>query len=579
MVENYHLNTNELILDTGVRGQPTPEVQWFKDSMEIQSGGRFKILEHQDGTCELIIDRPSDKDSGKYVVKAENREGKMEISHYVLFEGKAHHIEEHIHGVFHADPTLLRPKAKEEEEKPKAVPAAAEGAESEAETEGKGKRRKGKAKKGDDEEEGVSSAAEISSDAGSISRKREKVIGIHFASNVRDRVVAEGSKVKLSCFLEAKEPQVKWFKDGEQIQNTPQKRARYSEGLCLLEISSASEEDSGEYKCWARDETGEASTLCKLEVYADPGTGDVPPTFTRNIKDTYHGKINELQLDVHVRGLPTPTVTWVKDGVKIENSDKYQQVDHDDGTCELFVNDPVQGDSGKYVCQADNREGKAEIVHMVTVEPRRVRPTSPPREARPPVKPPTEGSEAGEGGEGEEHKKKKKPKDEEEEGGSSRREAPPPPDFRKLLYFRNFLSNRTVTVGSNVKWMVSIDGPEPTARWYHGEQKIDFGPKSKLSCQDGIAWLNLIGVTEEDGGEYTLKVKGPENEIVSTCNLFVYSTGKEEVISPTFTVGIKGNVTICVQMLVIFVKCSCCINVCFRHMANLMRILVSTHYC
>ncbi|EDW61837.2 uncharacterized protein Dvir_GJ20095, isoform B [Drosophila virilis] len=542
--ETYHLTSNELILETAVRGQPTPQVQWFKDSIEVQSGGRYQIIEHQDGTCELIIDRPDSKDSGKYVIKAESRAGKMESSHYVLFEGKASHIADNIHGVFHADKSLLRPK---EAEKPAAKPApsaanaGAEGAEGE---EGKGKRR-GR-KKDDAEEEGVSSATDYASDTASMSSKRrEKNIGIHFTTSMRDRVVAEGSKVKISCFLEAKEPQVKWFKNDEPLQNGPKIRGRYSEGLCLLEINSATEEDNGEYKCWGRDETGEASTSCRLEVFADPGTGDVPPTFTRNIRETLHGKINELQLDVHVRGLPTPSVTWYKDSVKIENNDKYHQVDHDDGTCELFISHPKVADSGKYVCQAENREGQTEIVHMVTVEPRvRVRPTSPPREGRPPRPAGEEEEPAAEGeaveGEGTE-KRVRKPKKDDEEQTSSRREVPPPPDLRKRLYFRNFLSNRTVKSGANVKWMVNIDGPEPTAKWFHGDQPITFGPKSKMSMQDGIAWLNLVGVTEEDAGEYTLRVRGSENEIVSTCNLFVYSTGKVEIIPPTFTVGIKDT--------------------------------------
>ncbi|XP_017019749.1 muscle M-line assembly protein unc-89 isoform X1 [Drosophila kikkawai] len=554
--ETYHLNTNELILETAVRGQPTPEVQWFKDSVEIQSGGRYQLIEHQDGTCELIIDRPDNKDSGKYVLKAESRAGKMEISHYVLFEGKAHHIADNIHGVFHADKSLLRPKEVEKPVEKKPAAAAAPEAESEAEEGGKGKRRP---KKDDEADSSSAYATDYASDTASLSSKRrEKNIAIHFSTSMRDRVVAEGSKVKISCFLDAKEPQVKWFKDGEQIQNSPKIRGRYSEGLCLLEIMSATAEDNGEYKCWGRDETGEASTSCRLEVYEDPGTGDVPPTFTRNIKDTLHGKINELQLDVHVRGLPTPSVTWVKDGVKVENSDKYQQVDHDDGTCELFISNPKPSDSGKYVCQAENREGKTEIVHVITVEPRvRVPRHSPPREGRPPrpaggdEEAPAAGEEGaaaeGEGGEGGEgaaaggEKRRRKPKPDEEEQGSSRREVPPPPDLRKRLYFRNFLSNRTVKSGSNVKWMVNIDGPEPTAKWFHGDQPIAFGPKSKMSMQDGIAWLNLVGVTEEEAGEYTLRVRGSENEIVSTCNLFVYSTGKPEVISPTFVVGIKDT--------------------------------------
>lgn len=546
-IEIYHLNTNELVLETGIRGQPIPQVQWSKDNFEIKNGGRYQILQHQDGTCELIIDRPDAKDSGKYLVRAENSAGKSEITHTVLFEGKAYHIAENIHGVFHADKSLLRAKAAEDE---KAAPSKGAAAESDAEDkEGKGKTKARARKAKKEEEEATSSTTEIASDTGSL-KKREKVIGIHFATSVRDRVVAEGSKVKLSCFLESKEPQVKWFKNDEPIANSPKVRGRHSEGLCLLEIASATAEDSGVYKCWARDETGEASTFCKLEVYANPGTGDVPPTFTRNIKDTYHGKINELQLDVHVRGLPTPSVTWVKDGVKVESSEKCQQIDHDDGLCELYIIDPVPADSGKYVCQAENREGKAEISHIVTVEPRHRRPVSPPRETRPPVKPTTEEEEK-EGEEKEEKKKKKKAKDNEE--GSGRREAPPPPDLKKYLYLRNFLSNRTVKTGSNVKWMVNIDGPEPTARWFHGEQPIAFGPKSKMSCQDGIAWLNLIGVSEEEAGEYTLRVKGSENEVVSTCQLFVYATGKEEIVAPVFTVGIKGKANTSLSQFMSFV--------------------------
>uniref|UniRef100_A0A1I8NUE4 Muscle M-line assembly protein unc-89 n=1 Tax=Stomoxys calcitrans TaxID=35570 RepID=A0A1I8NUE4_STOCA len=560
--ETYHLNTNELVLETGVRGEPMPKVQWLRDNIDIEEGGRFHTFYHADGTCELVIDCPNIKDKGKYIVRAENSAGKAEVTHLVHFEGKEHHIADNIHGVFHADKNLLKPKHVEPE-KPKVLAG-----DSESETESKGGKGKGKKarkpRKDDESETEVASSANVSametaSETGSL-KKREKVIGIYFPTNMKDRVVAEGSKVKISCFLEAKEPQVKWFKNGEPMQNSPKCRGRYNEGLCTLEIPNAALEDAGEYKCWARDETGEAETFCRLEVYSDPGTGDVPPTFTRNIKDTYHGKLHELQLDVHVRGLPTPTVTWVKDGVQIEANEKYQQIDHDDGTCELFIMDPTQADSGKYVCQAENREGQAEISHMVTVKPRVRRPVSPSKD-RPPVKPTGDtetedetASKDGGGskdGEGKEKKKKKRRDDEDGGGGGRRREAMPPPDLKKQLYFRNFLSNRTVKEGSNVKWMVNIDGPEPTARWFHNDNPIAFGPKSKLSMQDGIAWLNLIGVTEENAGTYTLRVKGPENEIVSSCTLFVYSTGKEEATPPVFAKGIKDTYSLTENELVL----------------------------
>uniref|UniRef100_A0A1A9W2E7 Ig-like domain-containing protein n=1 Tax=Glossina brevipalpis TaxID=37001 RepID=A0A1A9W2E7_9MUSC len=532
--DTYHLNTNELILETGVRGQPAPKVQWFKDSVEVEKSERLHISNHTDGSCELVIDYPSTKDSGKYTVKAESSAGKAEITHLVTFAGKDHHIADNIHGVFHADKNLLKAKLAElEVPKDQKHPEVSE---SEGE-EGKGKG-KGKAKargKKDEEEEVAAVAADTSTTE--TPKKREKVIGIHFPTTVKDRVVAEGSKVKISCFLAAKEPQVKWFKNEEPIQNSPKIRGRHVEGLCTLEITSATEEDSGEYKCWARDETGEASTFCRLKVYADPGSADVPPTFTRNIKETYHPKLHELQLECHVRGSPTAIITWVKDGVKIEQSDKYQHIDHNDGTCELVVTDPAQADSGKYVCQAENRAGKAEIAYKVTVEPKRIRAPSPPMKeskvSRKSIAEETTDDEE------KEKKKAKKKKDDEEEGGGRRREVPPPPDMKKRVYLRNFLSNRTVKEGSNVKWVVNIDGAEPTARWFHGETPIVFGPKSKMNLQDGIAWLQLVKVTEEDSGEYLVKVKGPENEVVSTCNLFVYSTGKEEIVAPVFTVGIK----------------------------------------
>lgn len=491
-------------METTVRGEPTPKMQWYKDNIEIEIGGRLHILESPDGVVQLIIDKPNNKDDGKYMVRAENSAGKAECVHLVTFEGKDHHIADNIHGVFHADKGLMKPKTIEVAKK---------------------------------EEEDTSVGGELPPGQ-ETPKKSEKVIGIHFSTTVTDRVVAEGTKLKISCFLESKEPQVKWFKNDEPIQNSSKIRGCYNEGLCLLEIDSTSIEDSGVYKCWARDETGECSTLCRLEVFSDPGSGDVPPTFTHNIKDSYHAKAHELLLECQVRGLPTPAITWVKDGVNIETSNRYQQIDYNDGKCELIVIDPTQSDNGTYVCQAENRAGQTEIVHKVAVEFQRLRSVPPSKESPASSQAPAPDTE----GEGEgRDKKPRKKKSESPEIESRSREVPPPPDMKKRVYLRNFLSNRTVVRGSNVKWMLSIDGPEPAVRWYHGDAVIAFGPRSKMNLQDGIAWLQLNKVTEEDAGQYSVRVKGSENEVVSTCDLFVYQVGKEDLIAPVFTVGIKGK--------------------------------------
>lgn len=496
----------------------------------MQNGEKYQIVNSQDGTCELIIDKPTNKDSGKYVCQAENRVGKAEISHFVLFEGKDSHIAENIHGVFHADPQLLK-KGKEIIQD--GVEPKAKADEGEADKgKGKGKPKAAKSKPSAPETTTVDSKP-------SKEEKREKKVGIYFSANLTDRVVAEGSKVKLTCYVEGPQPAVRWLKNEQPVQYGPKVRQNYREGLCTLELLSASQADSGQYQCYAKNNYGEASSECKLTVYANPGTADVPPTFTRSIKDTYHGKINELVLDCHVRGLPTPSITWVKDGVKIEPSDKYQQIDHADGTCELVISDPIPYDSGKYVCQAENRVSKSEIVHVVQLQARDIRPASPSRD----VGRKEEATEASKPAEKKDEKKTKAPKEKKAagEGGGRRSAAIPLPDPKRCLYFGNFLSNRTVSEGSSLRMTVFIGGPDPQVRWFKNDQVVVYGPKSKSSCQDGLATLVLSNLNPDDSGEYKLIAKNSENEISTLCTVTVYRKAKEDKVAPVFTVGIKGK--------------------------------------
>lgn len=91
-----------------MRGIPHPKIEWFKDSVAIsRDDTKYQIFDHTDGLCELIVNEPNQEDSGKYVCKATNRAGTTEIQHFVLFEGKEHHIAENIHGVFHHDQSRL----------------------------------------------------------------------------------------------------------------------------------------------------------------------------------------------------------------------------------------------------------------------------------------------------------------------------------------------------------------------------------------------------------------------------------------------------------------------------------------
>lgn len=269
-----------------------------------------------------------------------NRAGTTELGHYVLFEGKAHHIAENIHGVFHADHSRID-RAKSE-----ARPALTNGdAPADAAEDDKGKKG-GKGQKKTSRPETPSTPAPSAPAPPPKKEPRESKITINFPTKLSNRVVAAGSKVKLTCYLEGADPSIRWFKGDQPVVYSPKLRQNNLNGLCSLEFASVTVEDSGEYKCWARNLSGETSTSATLEVFSGGDLADLSPTFTRSIKETYNSKINEINITVHVRAIPKATITWSKDGVTIEPSEKYQLIEHDDGVCELNISDATKQDVG-----------------------------------------------------------------------------------------------------------------------------------------------------------------------------------------------------------------------------------------
>lgn len=260
------MNTNELILECHVHGEPRPKITWSKDSFDIETGDKYQQIDHDDGNCELIINNPKVSDSGKYVCQAENRSKRVEIAHHVVYEGKAHHISENIHGAYHVD----FEKLKEKEEGISKDKTAAVNGEAEEETQAEGKGKKKKEGGGGGGRRGRAGPAPISN--------------ISFAANLTDRVAPEGSKVKLQAYIHGPDPQIKWLKNDGPVVFGPKIKNLSRDGLACIEFSSPNVDDSGEYKCIARNATGEVSSMARLNIYTINTSTDVPPTFTRPIK-------------------------------------------------------------------------------------------------------------------------------------------------------------------------------------------------------------------------------------------------------------------------------------------------------
>lgn len=267
------MNTNDIYLETHVRGQPTATIEWVKDGVTItKDDNKYQQIDHPDGTCELIVNYPKPNDSGKYVCKAYNRAGECSVQHTVLFEGKEAHIVDNRHRVFHSDPEHL---ARAKSEFPDKVHENGTTETKPEPEEGKGKGR-GRGSKGTGSAQNTRTESSPAPEPIAVVTRqkeppREPKKTIHFASKLSDRVVAEGSKVKLTCYLEATDPMIKWFKDDQPVVYSPKCRQSNNNGLCCLEFTTASEADTGVYKCTARSTAGEVTTSAKLEVFPNPG--------------------------------------------------------------------------------------------------------------------------------------------------------------------------------------------------------------------------------------------------------------------------------------------------------------------
>ncbi|XP_037714409.1 titin homolog isoform X5 [Drosophila subpulchrella] len=293
-------------LQCNMRGAPRPQVNWFKDGIQLSSSSERVKIRQIGSTCALTIATVSELDSGRYTCEATNSKGRVStfarlqvVSDSRIYEADSR-LKEIAHGRNVAD---------------------------------------------------VGDSLPI------------------FTMRLRDRRVQVTYPVRLTCQIVGYPvPEILWYKD-DQLIHTDRKHLISAEGqFFTLEIAATTLDDSGTYTCLAKNELGSVSCHCTLVV--DKGIrAYISPDFYVPLDPFYiFREGSEIRLSTKVEAYPSVGVTWHRNGMRLRPSRRLTATLDSNGFVELIIAEATMRDAGIYVCVASNVVGKVETICRVAIE-------------------------------------------------------------------------------------------------------------------------------------------------------------------------------------------------------------------
>ncbi|XP_077986992.1 hemicentin-1-like [Glandiceps talaboti] len=342
------LPNNAVILPCPTTGYPRPEIKWFKDGHEVETGDfRSPIRVWGDGS--LLFTNPMDSDEGEYECRAFNEAGNatkvinLKIHKSPKIKDGPEEVSVNVN-----DPAILECEVSGDpipkltwkrngirlviDDKPT------------FEILRTGSLRLPMAQKSD----GGRYSCFATNIAGQVSRD---ILLIVLEPPVIHRPVPnefeelDGSRIVLSCPASGYPiPHIKWYKDDEPIGFSPTTFTR-ADGALI--ISSATREDTGEYKCVVSNKAGNDTREISVKVLIPPTIKPGPETI-----DVLIGKA--VTLPCEAEGVPQPMVSWEKTNDILQVDGQSVQILENKS---LFITDVRHSDGGKYMCVASNKAG------------------------------------------------------------------------------------------------------------------------------------------------------------------------------------------------------------------------------
>ncbi|XP_043555476.1 hemicentin-1 [Chiloscyllium plagiosum] len=178
------------------------------------------------------------------------------------------------------------------------------------------------------------------------------------AGSTEELTVIKGNSASLTCITDGTPtPTLAWLKEALPLKLGPHMTVR-NQGM-LLQISMTDVKDTGRYTCVAANEAGEVNKHFNLKVLDPPRINN--SNFTEEASVVVN---NPLELHCVASGIPTPTLTWIKDGRPLPHTDSVHILRG--GQVLRILNAQVQ-DTGRYTCLASSTAGDDDREYLVRV--------------------------------------------------------------------------------------------------------------------------------------------------------------------------------------------------------------------
>ncbi|XP_078043308.1 myosin light chain kinase, smooth muscle-like isoform X2 [Augochlora pura] len=210
--------------------------------------------------------------------------------------------------------------------------------------------------------------------------RRPKISPPKFYAVPHNRVVEEGETVRFQCAVVGHPtPWVKWDKNGLAVTPTARVSIKERDDVKILEIVEVTQEDAGLYRVTVENDYGRIESSARLEVINRQLLGPVSrtirtrsasprtyPSFGRSLLDSTTRINSKLQLSCGIRGTPSPTPTWFRNGRPLERSSRIKRY-FDGNTAKIDISKVKASDAGEYTCVATNVLGSTKNTCQVTV--------------------------------------------------------------------------------------------------------------------------------------------------------------------------------------------------------------------